>query len=155
MASHVIRARAARGASDRIVLQRDADVLEAFSEDAAHFPDGRPVAVVTPTNEAEIAHVLRTSSSVIAVGAQSSLTGGATPMGDVVISTSRMNHILDVSNDRVRTQPGVTLTDLDHALRRTGRYYPPVPTFMGAFVGGIVATNAAGAATFKYGTTRA
>ena len=31
---------------------------------------------------------------------------------------------------------------------------PPVPTFTGAFVGGIVATNAAGAATFKYGTTR-
>ena len=30
----------------------------------------------------------------------------------------------------------------------------PVPTFTGAFVGGVVATNAAGAATFKYGTTR-
>jgi D-lactate dehydrogenase (cytochrome) len=29
-----------------------------------------------------------------------------------------------------------------------------VPTFMGACVGGIVACNAAGAATFKYGTTR-
>ncbi len=35
-----------------------------------------------------------------------------------------------------------------------GKHYPPVPTFTGAFVGGIVATNAAGAATFKYGTTR-
>src|SRR4029434_4009801 len=32
--------------------------------------------------------------------------------------------------------------------------YPPVPTFDGAFVGGTVATNAAGAATFKYGVTR-
>jgi D-lactate dehydrogenase (cytochrome) len=29
-----------------------------------------------------------------------------------------------------------------------------VPTFMGAFVGGTIATNAAGATTFKYGTTR-
>ena len=29
-----------------------------------------------------------------------------------------------------------------------------MPTFTGAFVGGVVATNAAGAATFKYGTTR-
>ncbi len=29
-----------------------------------------------------------------------------------------------------------------------------MPTFLGATVGGIVATNAAGAATFKYGTTR-
>lgn len=155
MASHVIRARAARGTADQIVLQRDPDVLKAYSEDAAHFPDGRAIAVVTPTTEAEIARVLRTSSSVIAIGAQSSLTGGATPMGDVVISSSRMNRILDVRDNRVRTQPGVTLTDLDLALHRAGRYYPPAPTFMGAFVGGIVATNAAGAATFKYGTTRA
>jgi D-lactate dehydrogenase (cytochrome) len=30
-----------------------------------------------------------------------------------------------------------------------------VPTFDGAFVGGTIATNAAGAATFKYGSTRA
>jgi D-lactate dehydrogenase (cytochrome) len=35
-----------------------------------------------------------------------------------------------------------------------GRLYPPSPTFDGAFVGGTVATNAAGAATFKYGATR-
>jgi D-lactate dehydrogenase (cytochrome) len=154
MASHVIRARAARGSADGLVLRRDPDVLTAFSEDAAHFPDGRLLAVATPTNEAEIVRVLQTSSSVLAIGAQSSLTGGATPMGDVVLSTSRMNRILDVLGHRVRAQPGVTLTDLDTALRRTGHYYPPAPTFAGAFVGGIVATNAAGAATFKYGATR-
>ena len=35
-----------------------------------------------------------------------------------------------------------------------GLYYPPVPTFDGAFVGGTIATNAAGAATFKHGSTR-
>ena len=48
----------------------------------------------------------------------------------------------------------MTLVELDAALTRIGKHYPPVPTFTGAFVGGIVATNAAGAATFKYGTTR-
>src|SRR5581483_3526920 len=51
-------------------------------------------------------------------------------------------------------QAGVTLSDLDGALARAGRYYPPTPTFMGAFVGGTIATNAAGAATFRHGTTR-
>jgi D-lactate dehydrogenase (cytochrome) len=51
-------------------------------------------------------------------------------------------------------QAGVTLAELDAALRAAGRYYPPAPTFTGAFVGGTIATNAAGAATFKYGTTR-
>jgi D-lactate dehydrogenase (cytochrome) len=46
------------------------------------------------------------------------------------------------------------LLELDAALRPVDRAYPPVPTFLGACVGGVVATNAAGAATFKYGTTR-
>ena len=51
--------------------------------------------------------------------------------------------------------PGVTLASLDAALRAQGAWYPPVPTFTGATVGGVVSTNAAGAATFKYGATRA
>lgn len=75
-------------------------------------------------------------------------------MGEVVLTTNRLNKILDIGTDTVRVEPGVTLTDLDEALRRLGRYYPPAPTFMGATVGGTIATNAAGAATFKYGTTR-
>ena len=54
----------------------------------------------------------------------------------------------------MRVQAGVTIAALDDALRNAGRAYPPSPTFTGAFVGGTVATNAAGAATFKYGTTR-
>jgi D-lactate dehydrogenase (cytochrome) len=155
MASHVIRARAARGSSDTVVVRRDPDVLDAYREDAAHFPGGHALAVAAPATEAEVARLLRDSRSVIAIGAQSSLTGGATPIDDVVLSTSRMNRILEVGRNRVRLQAGVTLTDLDAALRRAGGYYPPAPTFTGAFVGGIVATNAAGAATFKYGTTRA
>jgi D-lactate dehydrogenase (cytochrome) len=46
------------------------------------------------------------------------------------------------------------LSNLQRALASEGRWYPPVPTFDGAFVGGTIATNAAGAATFKYGSTR-
>jgi D-lactate dehydrogenase (cytochrome) len=48
----------------------------------------------------------------------------------------------------------VPLRELQHALSAHGLWFPPVPTFMGATVGGAVATNAAGAATFKYGAVR-
>ncbi len=133
----------------------DPDVLAAFSEDAAHFPGGRAAGVATPENEAEVAALLTsTPGSVLAVGAQSSLTGGATPRGDVVISTRKLTGIEPLSGDRVRVGAGVPLVVLDEALARSGQSYPPVPTFAGAFVGGVVATNAAGAATFKHGTTR-
>jgi D-lactate dehydrogenase (cytochrome) len=157
MPGHSIHARSPRGEPLIPSITRDPDVIGSFLEDAAHFPGGHAAGMATPTSEAAVAALLRTASSVLPVlpiGAQSSLTGGATPMGDVLLGTSRLNRILAVGPDRVRVEPGVSLTDLDAALAEAGRYYPPTPTFMGAFVGGIVATNAAGAATFKYGATR-
>ena len=154
MAGCSIRARAPRGDAALPRITHDPDVLASVLEDAAHFPGGRASGLVAPASEAEIAAVLRSASAVLPIGAQSSLTGGATPMGDIVMSTSRLNRVLDVGVSRVRVQAGVTLVELDAVLERASRCYPPAPTFTGASIGGIVATNAAGAATFKYGTTR-
>ena len=128
--------------------------MAAVLEDAAHFPGGHAAGVAYPTSEAEIAALLHEHSAVLPIGAQSSLTGGATPMGEIVLSTARLNRILETGSRSIRVEPGVTLAALDAVLEQTGGYYPPLPTFTGAFAGGVVATNAAGAATFKYGTTR-
>jgi len=149
-----IRARPPKGAVNSDKVLRDPDVLAAFLEDAAHYPGGNADGLIAGTSEADVANLLRGSSPVLCVGAQSSLTGGATPMGDIVLTTSRMNRIVRIDAGSVRVEAGVSLSDLDAALRNAGKYYPPTPTFMGAFVGGTIATNAAGAATFKYGTTR-
>jgi len=161
MPGHRLYARQPRGPSvrsvspsDAIEMKDDPDVLAAVLEDAAHYPGGHARYLAAPRNEIEVAAVLRSCDRVLPIGAQSSLTGGATPMGDVVLSTARLNRILEITDESVRVQAGVALTDLDRELAGTGRYYPPVPTFMGALVGGVVSTNAAGAATFKYGTTR-
>jgi len=155
MSGHSLRARRPRSEPPATAaIRRDSDVLKAFLEDAAHFPGGHAAGIATPASEGEVAAVLRSAARVLPIGAQSSLTGGATPMGDVLLSTSRLNRILEIGSDTVRVQAGVTLLDLDAALARAAKYYPPSPTFTGAFVGGAIATNAAGAATFKYGTTR-
>lgn len=153
MPNHRIEARRPHGAPHAPVRITDPDRLRSVVEDAAHVA-GNASALVAPATEAEIADVLQSSTAVLPIGAQSSLTGGATPRSDVVLSTSRLNRIIDVGADRVRVEAGVTLAGLDAALAKAGRHYPPAPTFTGAFVGGTVATNAAGAATFKYGTTR-
>jgi D-lactate dehydrogenase (cytochrome) len=155
MPGHAIRARPPSGDADVPPrIGRDPDVLASFLEDAAHFPGGFAAGLAAPASEAEVAALLRSTPAVLPIGAQSSLTGGATPQGEVLLSTSRLNRIVDIGRDAVRVQAGVTLVDLDAALAKAGRHYPPVPTFMGACVGGIVACNAAGAATFKYGATR-
>jgi D-lactate dehydrogenase (cytochrome) len=155
MANGAVRARRPDGPMRAVpFIVRDADVLSAHLEDAAHFPGGFASGIAAPTSEAEVAELLRTAEAVLPIGAQSSLTGGATPRGELLLSTSRLNQVVALGDDWVRAEAGVTLVDLDAVLARHGKYYPPVPTFTGAFVGGIVATNAAGAATFKYGTTR-
>jgi D-lactate dehydrogenase (cytochrome) len=127
----------------------------AFLEDAAHYPGGHAAGVVVPRSEADVAAVIRTATQpILAVGAQSSLTGGATPFGDVVLSTRRMRRVVAADRSRVTVEAGVTLAELEEALRAHGATYPPVPTFTGACAGGVAATNAAGASTFKYGSTR-
>jgi D-lactate dehydrogenase (cytochrome) len=149
-----IRARRPRGEAHAPHVDDDPDVVSSFLEDAAHFPGGHASGVAAITSEAGAAALFEQCASVLPIGAQSSLTGGATPMGETLLSTARLNRILEIGEDFVRVQAGVTLAELDAALERAGRYYPPAPTFSGAFVGGTVSTNAAGAATFKYGTTR-
>ena len=91
---------------------------------------------------------------MLPAGAQSSLTGGATPRGDLVISARALTGISRLPDQMVRVGAGVPLAELQRVLALDSLYYPPVPTYDGAFVGGTIATNAAGAATFKYGSTR-
>ena len=137
---------------ERITGSQD---IAPFLEDAAHVPGGHSHEVVVPRSEREVADVLMSARSVLPVGAQSSLTGGATPRGEVVLSTARFRAIREADHGRVRAGAGVTLLEIGAWLRARGAIYPPAPTFLGATVGGGVATNAAGAATFKHGTTRA
>src|SRR5690348_2768428 len=116
-------------------IRRDPDVVAAYLEDAAHFPGGFAAGVVAPASAAEVAALVRSAAAVLPIGAQSSLTGGATPRGEVVLSTARLNRIVGIGDDWVRVEAGTPLADLDAALTRAGKYFPPIPTFAGAFVG--------------------
>ena len=136
-------------------VERDPSIVDGFVRDAAHFPGGHADGVARPASEADVAALVTSHSPILIAGAQSSLTGGATPHGGIVISTAKLTGIERAGADHVRVGAGVTLIALQESLDRSGAWFPPVPTFMGAFAGGVVATNAAGAATFKYGTTRA
>src|SRR5436190_2838705 len=121
----VTRPPRADGRAAAVPIRRDPDALAMCLEDAAHFPGGHAVGIATPEDEAQIATLVRAASSVLPLGAQSSLTGGATPMGDLVLSTSRLNRILDIGDDWVRLQAGVSLVELDARLAAVDKWYPP------------------------------
>lgn len=136
-----------------LALESDRAVVAGYLEDAAHYPGGHAAALARPRFVDEVSWVVRQATTVLPVGAQSSLTGGATPDGDLVLSTERLTEVR-VTRDGVTAGAGVTLRALQDALAPHGCWFPPVPTYLGATVGGVIATNAAGAATFKYGPVR-
>ena len=154
MPAHRAKTRPARDPASTPAVAIDAEALGAYLEDAAHYPGGHAAGVAQPRTEGEVAALVRTHDRVLAIGAQSSVTGGATPMGDLVLSTAHMAAVLEIRGERARVQPGLALTTFQESLAAAGAHYPPVPTYTGAFAGGVVATNASGAATFKYGSTR-
>lgn len=125
-----------------------------YLSDAAHFPGGHAAAIAVPRTIDEIPAVVRAAKTLLAVGAQSSLTGGATPMGELVLSTEKLTRVLDVDATHIRVEAGVPVAVMQEALAKHGAWFPPAPTFTGAFAGGVVATNAAGAATFRHGPVR-
>jgi D-lactate dehydrogenase (cytochrome) len=72
------------------------------------------------------------------------------------MSTERLNKIIEINlaEKFALVEPGVLLSDLQEAVQSKALLYPPDPTERNCFIGGTVATNASGARTFKYGSTR-
>lgn len=75
-------------------------------------------------------------------------------MGETVLSTEKLTRVVDVGSAHITVEAGVPVAVIQETLASRGGWFPPVPTFTGAFAGGIVATNAAGAATFRHGSVR-
>ena len=134
--------------------RRGGATINKYLSDAAHYPGGHAAGIVVPPSVAEIPAIVRDAPTLLVVGAQSSLTGGATPMGEILLSTEKLNRILAIGAGVIRVEAGVPVLAMQEALAKAGAWFPPAPTFTGAFAGGIVATNAAGAATFRHGPVR-
>jgi len=150
-----VGARPPRGSATHPEQTTDAARLAAHLEDAAHVRGGHADALALPRSEHEVALCLSTATRVLAIGAQSSLTGGATPRGGLLLSTAGLRRLEAASGGGLRVGAGVTIAEVDAWALERGALYPPGPTWHGATIGGTIATNAAGAATFKYGSTRA
>ena len=107
MPTHWIRAREPKGGPASTAIDTSTEAVRAHLEDAAHFAGGRADGVARPGTETDIAALLGSAARVLPVGAQSSVTGGATPQGGLVISTTRMTSIQESGQHHVRAGAGV------------------------------------------------
>ncbi len=139
-------------------LKSNPDEIQVWLTDASNLAGGHAERICLPADRSEVSEVLaestRTATPVTIAGAGTGVTGGRIPFGGIVLAMDRMNALHEISDAVARLQPGLRLDQLQAALAQRGLFYPPDPTEWSCQMGGTVATNASGARTFKYGTTR-
>ena len=119
----------------------------------------RPDAVVFPESTADVASVLAAANEnrvpVTPYAAGTSLEGHATPVEHgISLDTTRMDSVLAVRPDslQITVEPGVYGEAIDEAVSEYGLFFPPLPSSGDiSTIGGMIATDASGMGTVKYG----
>src|SRR5690349_11225164 len=140
------------------------DNTAGYVEDWRRLYRGRTPAVIRPANTDELARVVRLCSEahvpIVPQGGNTSMVGGATPSeaGDqLVLSTGRMLRIraIDPLDLTMTLEAGVTLQAAQQAAAEAGCLLPlSISSEGSAQVGGVLATNAGGNNTVRYGNAR-
>ncbi len=119
-----------------------------------------PVGVVIPRNADDVSAVLEIASKngvkVLPRGGGTSLSGQTVNQAVVMDFSKYMHNVLEVNKEErwVRTQPGVTIDDLNRQLKSQGLFFTPDPsTSSRANVGGAMGNNSCGSHSIIYGKT--
>jgi len=144
----------------RGVFRTDDRARAAYAEGAGIYRIV-PAAVAIPANNEDLRHLLTWAGQqrmpIVPRGAGSAMGGGNVGPGVVIDLTGFGADRLDVMPDRCMalTGAGVTYGDLNAAAARHSLRLPPDPSSgRWATLGGMVATNAAGARSVRFGSVR-
>ena len=134
--------------------------LDLHARDQSRHEAHRAEVVVYPLTAQQVADTLRIANEahvpVTPWGVGTGLEAGSIPLhGGILLSLERMNRIVRIHADdfQVTVQPGIGHKDLNAELARVGLFFPPDPG-ANATVGGMLACNAAGIRTVKYGASK-
>ncbi|MBB5181183.1 D-lactate dehydrogenase (cytochrome) [Planomicrobium koreense] len=135
-------------------------VRELHGRDESYHGQQLPDVVVFPETAEQVSRIMKVSKQfqvpVIPFGLGSSLEGHVIPVtGGITIDFSLMDKVLAVyeKDFLVKVQPGVTRTQLNKELKKYGLFFSVDPG-ADATLGGMVATNASGTTSVKYGVMR-
>jgi len=144
----------------RGAFRRDERARAAYAEGAGIYRIV-PEAVAVPADVADLQALVRWAAAgriaLVPRGAASGMGGGNVGRGVVVDLTGMEPRRLELDPARQTawTSAAITAQELDRAARAAGLRFPPIPS-SGRFatLGGMVATNAAGAASVRCGSVR-
>jgi FAD/FMN-containing dehydrogenase len=114
-----------------------------------------------PRSTAEVSAIVglcaESGVAITPQGGNTGLVGGQIPQGEILLSLERMNAIrdLDVADDVIVAEAGVTLAAVREAAAGAGRMFPLGLASEGtATIGGNISTNAGGTQVLRYGNMR-
>jgi D-lactate dehydrogenase (cytochrome) len=142
-----------------MIVKKSQDEIQNYLTDASNFK-GKCEAVYIPESAEEISEILKEANKnkthVTISGNGTGLTGARVPQDGIVLSTEKLNHIIEINTEQEYSivEPAVILAEYEEILKEKKLLYPPDPTERNCYIGGTVATNASGEKTFKYGPTR-
>jgi len=120
-----------------------------------------PDVVVEVISTDEVSAIVRYANEnnipVVPRGTGTGLCGGCVAIyGGILISTVKMNRIIEIDEDNLcaRVEAGVVLLDFIAETEKRGLLYCPDPGEKSATIGGTVMTNAGGIRAVKYGVTK-
>ena len=135
-------------------VEWDADVLDGYSADASLYRI-RPTVVVFPRNREDVIRVVRFAAKngigVTPRGGGTGLVGSGIGEG-IIMSLRDMNEIV-LADGHVTVGAGTSKGALDRILDANDKFLSPNPS-VGPYctIGGMIATNASGTLSVKYGS---
>ncbi|MBB2163165.1 FAD-binding oxidoreductase [Gluconacetobacter sp. 1b LMG 1731] len=142
----------------------DSSDIAPYCTDWRSLYHGRAAAVLRPAGTAELAQAVALCAeagvAMVPQGGNTSMVGGATPDEsgrDIVVCLSRMNRVrrIDPLDHTMEIEAGVTLKAAQDAARDAGLMLPlSISSEGSAQIGGVLATNAGGNNTVRYGNAR-
>jgi D-lactate dehydrogenase (cytochrome) len=135
-------------------------VLDLHSHDESYHTPSLPDVVIWPHSTDEVSRIARYAFErkipVTGWGVGTSLEGNPIPVkGGIVVDFHEMQNVIAIRPEdfQVDVEAGVAYKDLNKTLSRHGLFFPPDPG-AAATIGGMIANNASGIRTVKYGATK-
>lgn len=139
----------------------DAAGVESYITEWRGMWRGSCIGVAMPESTDQVSQVVKlcneTATPITPMGGNTGLVGGGVPDGGIVVSTRRLDRILDLdpANQTISVEAGCILSTIQERAAEAGLLFPLSLGAEGTCqIGGNLSTNAGGVGVLRYGNAR-
>lgn len=136
-------------------LHLDEATRAAYADDFGHIVSEKPLAILKPGSAEDIARVVRFARRhrirIVGRGQGHTTFGQSQARAGLVVDTSTLQEIHEISGDRVSVDAGIRWEPLLRATLERGLTPPVLTDYLGLSVGGTLSVGGVGGMTYEHG----